>query len=286
MTPASRLAPAKINLYLHVGAPEANGYHPLQSLVVFADIGDRLALRDQPGLAITGPFAAHLSNGDDNFVLKAARLFEQATGKRYRGGFVLDKQLPLASGMGGGSADAGACLHLLCEALAPSLGDAELAAISARIGSDGPMCLWSRTALAEGYGERLTDIDLPAIPAVLINPLVDCPTRPVYQRFDAENRFESIDIKLAYNAVRGANDLIDMLANTRNDLQNPAISLQPAISEVLASLLAESQTRMARMSGSGATCFALCASDDDAKALGARMQAVWPSAWVRACRLG
>ena len=282
----SRLAPAKINLYLHVAAPDANGYHPLQSLVVFADIGDRLSLREQPGLTITGPFASGLSTGEDNLILKAQRLFEVATGIRYKGGFILDKQLPLASGLGGGSADAGACLHLLHEACAPDLSDADLNAIASSIGADGPMCLWNQSSIAESYGEKLTSVPLPSMQAVLINPGIDCSTGQVYHMLDQGKHFENIDVKSMFQRTYNLANLVAALQQTRNDLQAPAIAIQPVIADILAKLDAQPQTLLARMSGSGATCFALCASNEDAAALALGMQGVWPAHWVRACRLG
>lgn len=282
----TRLARAKINLYLHVAAPDASGYHPLQSLVAFADIGDQLTITDQRGLTITGPFSAGLTAGEDNVVVKAIRLFEAAMELRVGHGFHLDKQLPLASGIGGGTADAAACLHMLRAVYAPDMSEDTLNAIASRLGADGPMCLRSTPLLAEGYGEKLVPVALPPVSAVLVNPLVECPTRAVYQAFDAVKHFENIDVKPMFQRRFDAVKLIEALRLTRNDLQTPAISLQPAIADVLASLEAQPETRLARMSGSGATCFALCASKEDADALSRRLQTLWPAAWVRACTLG
>lgn len=282
----TRLAPAKINLYLHVAAADASGYHPLQSLVVFADIGDAVTLRDEPGLAITGPFAEGLGTGEDNLITKAARLFEGSTGIAVSHGFHLDKQLPLASGIGGGTADAGACLHLLRAAYAPRLSDNALTAIAAGLGADGPMCLWSRAAVAEHYGETLTSVRAPSLPAVLVNPLVECSTREVYHLFDRCKPVEIDDVQPTFLRESNAGKWLDGLRQTRNDLERAAIGLQPVIADVLSTLEAQPQTRLVRMSGSGATCFALCDTLEDANALSVRMQALWPSAWVRACRLG
>lgn len=277
----SRLAPAKVNLYLHVAAPDHRGYHPLRSLVVFADYGDEVRLTPGEGrLFIDGPFGQGLSAGEDNLVLKAVRRFEAATGVRVDShDFHLTKNLPLASGVGGGSADAGAVLHLLREACAPGVTDDALSAMAAETGADGVMCLWAQASIAEGYGERLTPVTVPPLPAVLINPGVECPTPAVFKAYDAAAEFAPLDTQW-----RGES-LINYLATTRNDLEAPALRLVPVIGEVLASLRAQPETRFARMSGSGATCFALCQTLSEAETLAARLRADWPKAWVRACTL-
>ncbi|ADU14759.1 4-(cytidine 5'-diphospho)-2-C-methyl-D-erythritol kinase [Asticcacaulis excentricus] len=276
-----RLAPAKVNLYLHVAAPDHRGYHPLRSLVVFADYGDEVRLTPGEGrMFIDGPFGQNLSPGEDNLVLKAVRRFEAATSVRVNShDFHLTKNLPLASGVGGGSADAGAVLHLLRATCAPEVSDNALSRIAAETGADGVMCLWARAAIAEGYGERLTPVAIPPLPAVLINPGVECPTPAVFKAYDSAAEFAPIDTQW-----RGE-DVIDDLNTTRNDLEAPAIRLVPVIGEVLASLRAQPETRFARMSGSGATCFALCDTLSEAETLAARLRADWPKAWVRACTL-
>ena len=289
----TRRARAKVNLYLHVAAPDARGYHPLQSLVTFADIGDEISLIEteisakvlMPDLSLSGPFAEGLGAGEDNLILKAVRAFEAAAGCRVdRHAIHLVKNLPIASGLGGGSADAGAVLHLLREAYAPDMDDEALGAIAARTGADGVMCLWARASLAEGYGERLTPVAVPSVPALLINPGVACSTAQVYRDFDAQGTFSRLDA-VAEDIVN-VEVLTALLAQTRNDLQTPAVAMQPVIGEVLAALAAQPETLFARMSGSGATCFALCRSDAEAAALGRRMQLMRPNAWTMPCRLG
>ena len=297
MTGLTRLAPAKVNLYLHVAAPDARGYHPLRSLVVFAEIGDAVQLVPaksagfdrnlRPNLRIDGPFSTGLSTGEDNLILKAVRRFEQAARLAVdRHDIALTKNLPIASGIGGGSADAGAVLHLLRLAYAPAMPDETLAEIAASTGADGVMCLWAKASIAEGYGERLTPAKVPKLPAVLINPRVECPTPAVYQGFDDQGLFADIDTSQGFANIINIDQLIEALTATRNDLQSPAIRLQPVIGEVLKSLEAQPETLLARMSGSGATCFALCATDESAAALSRRLEALWPAAWVRACHLG
>ena len=291
------LARAKINLYLHVAAPDTRGYHPLQSLVVFADIGDEVGFLPaqsasstdnlSPRLIIDGPFAVGLDAGEGNLILKAVRAFEAAGGvKVSRHDIRLTKTLPVASGMGGGSADAGAALRLLRQLYAPDMVDADLAEIAGVVGADGVMCLWSQSAFAEGYGEQLTPVNLPQVPAVLVNPGVECSTAKVYAGYDMQGRFNDIDAMPGFSGVRNIRQLISALSHTRNDLQSPAIHLQPVIAEVLTTVEAQPETLFARMSGSGATCFALCETDEAASTLSVRMQTMMPGAWVRGCRLG
>ncbi len=290
----TRLAPAKVNLYLHVAAPDTRGYHPLRSLVAFADIGDEIQLlpaesegpesNSKPRLSIKGRFSVGLGTGEDNLVLKAVRRFEKSAGVKVDHDIALTKSLPIASGIGGGSADAGAVLHLLREIYAPGMSDDALGGIAGSIGADGVMCLWARASVAEGYGERLTRARLPRIPAVLINPLVECSTAKVYGGFDDLGRFLALDGP-DFDEPVSLEALIEMLETTRNDLQAPAIRLQPVINDVLESLAAQPETLFARMSGSGATCFALCASDEKAMALSKRLEVLWPQAWVRSCTL-
>ncbi|ESQ84470.1 hypothetical protein AEAC466_08950 [Asticcacaulis sp. AC466] len=293
---ASTFAPAKVNLYLHVAAPDARGYHPLQSLVVFADFGDEVALLDadsmgsgdpfKVALKMDGPFGAGLDAGEDNLVMKAVRRFEAARGVAVDRAIRLTKNLPIASGIGGGSADAGAVLRLLRDAYAPDMSDVDLAAIAGGIGADGVMCLWNRSSFAEGYGELLTPVDVPSVPAVLINPLVECSTARVYSGYDALGAFGEIDAMRGFGNLSTIDHLVTALSRTRNDLQRPAIQLQPVIADVLTVLEAQPQTLFARMSGSGATCFALCRTGDDAEALGVALRGVYPAAWVRPCQLG
>ncbi|WP_026172500.1 4-(cytidine 5'-diphospho)-2-C-methyl-D-erythritol kinase [Asticcacaulis benevestitus] len=298
-------ARAKVNLYLHVAAPDARGYHPLRSMVAFADIGDevQLVFGGKGRLRIDGPYAEGLSTGEDNLIMKAVRLFEEATGDKNKvWDYRLTKNLPLASGIGGGSADAGAMLRLLRD-WNPEMSQETFFAIASKTGADGVMCAWSKSCIAEGYGEKLSPIILPSLPCVLINPGVECPTPEVFQAYDEAGSYRSIytrwigeDVISAQDLVHGSvlcfshniqlTQLIDYLNTTRNDLEAPAISLQPVIGKVLADLREQSQTLFARMSGSGATCFALCRTDEDAEALSVRLRVMYPSGWVRRCRLG
>ena len=288
---ATRLAPAKVNLYLHVARPDAKGYHPLQSLVVFADIGDEIVLEtkrsgERLNLHIEGPFADGLSVGEDNLIIKAVRRFEQTTGLGVCADIRLTKALPVASGIGGGSADAGAILHLLRETYAPAMPDNDLESLAGAVGADGVMCLWAKASIAEGYGERLTPVSAPSMSAVLVNPGIGCATPAVFRQYDTQGRFENIDAKQPFFDISSPGALISALQTTRNDLESPAIALKPEIADVLSVLKAQPETAFARMSGSGATCFALCNSDEAAETLRRRLHALMPQAWLRACRLG
>lgn len=283
-------AAAKINLFLHVGAPAADGYHPLCSLMAFADIGDRLTLSDADTLSlrIVGPFAAGLSGEADNLVLRAARaLIAHARRPTAPVGLTLSKRLPVASGLGGGSADAGAALRLLREAWSLDVPDADLEGLAAGLGADGASCLWGQPVVAEGRGEKLSRAPgLPPLDAVLVNPGVAVSTAEVYRGFDAAGVFEQTLRPPMPDAFESPEELAGWLASTRNDLQAPAITAAPEIGDVLATLADEPETLIARMSGSGATCFALCDGDYAAETLAERLEALKPGWWVERCRLG
>lgn len=285
----AQLAPAKVNLFLHVGAPDAEGYHPLVSLMTFADMGDivRCEAAADLSLSVVGPFAAGLSAGEDNLVLRAARaLLARAVRDGAPLRLVLDKQLPVASGLGGGSSDAGAALRLLDRELGLGMGEAALEQIAGALGADGAPCLRARPVLAQGRGERLSPApDWPRLPVVLVNPGVPSPTGAVYRAYDAGGVFSDLEPPVLpdLTAVR---DVAACLAALRNDLEPPAVAMAPVVGEVLEVLRAAPEVLLARMSGSGATCFALCADDAAANALAAKVQAGRPQWWTRACRLG
>lgn len=283
MEAIARLAPAKVNLFLHVGPLEADGYHPLASLVVFADVGDRLTAEpaDRLSLAVTGPFAGALQAEDDNLILKAVRALGAAAGVGEPAlRITLDKQLPVAAGLGGGSSDAGAVLKLARDALGLPFDDAALAEIAAGLGADGPMCLHARAAWAEGRGDVLTfETGLPALPALLVNPGVPSSTGAVYRAFDAGSPGEAR--RPAPPSDWDAASVIDWLAIQRNDLEAPAAALAPAIGEALAATADLPGARLTRMSGSGATVFALFDTARAAEVAGRALAALHPDWWVR-----
>jgi len=287
MAVRTALAPAKVNLFLHVGPVEADGYHPLASLVAFADVGDRVSAAPAERLSLTveGPFAAGLQETADNLILRALRAFGEAAGIGEPPlALTLDKQLPIAAGLGGGSSDAGAALKLARDLLAPHLDDAALAAIAATIGADGPMCLHARAAWAGGRGDRLEfEPRLPPLPALLVNPGVASPTGAVYAAYDAGP--PAAADRPAAPAAWNAAVVIDWLSACRNDLQAPAVARTPAIGEALAAVEALPGARLRRMSGSGATVFALFETPDEAAAAGSRLAENRPQWWIRPTNL-
>lgn len=285
---ATALAPAKVNLFLHVGPPASAGYHPLASLVAFADVGDIVTVQvaDAPAFAVEGAFAAALAGESDNLVTRALAAFAAAAGRPDLAFAArLDKRLPVAAGLGGGSSDAGAALRLANALTRRPLDEAALEAVAGLLGADGPMCLRAESAWATGRGDVLQpEPRLPALAAVLANPGAPSPTGAVYRAYDA--------------AVTGAADLpappadwrvaslIPWLAAQRNDLEAPAVRLEPRIGAALAAVRSEPGVALVRMSGSGATVFGLCPTPAAAAAAAARLQAAHPGWWVTACRLG
>lgn len=286
---AERLAPAKVNLFLHVGAPGADGYHPVCSLVVFADVGDRVSIKLGEGsLAVSGPFARELGRESDNLIFRAVRAFVADLGRPMAElSMSLEKHLPVASGLGGGSSDAGAALRLIRDVFAPQIEDARLEAIAASLGADGAACLWCRPVIAEGRGEQLSPAPgLPILNAVLVNPGVPVSTPDVYRRLDASGLFGEVTPPPMPEAFESPQELAGWLATLANDLEAPAVAAAPDVGVVLATLRDEPETLLARVSGSGGTCFALCADDIAAETLAERIEAMAPSWWVRRCRLG
>ena len=283
MAPVRSLAPAKVNLFLHVGPLAADGYHPLASLVAFADVGDAVTVQPagRLSLTVTGPFAGGLNEGDDNLILKALRALGQATGAGDPPlAVALDKQLPIAAGLGGGSSDAGAALKAARDVLGLPLDEEALAGIAAAVGADGPMCLHARAAWAEGRGDRLTfEPRLPPLPAVLINPRLPSPTGAVYRAYD-EGPAAQPD-RPRPPGDWAASTVIDWLSEQRNDLEAPAVALQPVIGEALTAAARLPGVRLVRMSGSGATVFALFDTADQAAAGARRLMQTRHDWWVR-----
>jgi 4-diphosphocytidyl-2-C-methyl-D-erythritol kinase len=286
---AEAFAPAKVNLFLHVGGPGPDGYHPLCSLMACADVGDTVAVRVGEGsVSVTGPFARSVGRESDNLIITAVRAFVAELGRPMEElSFRLDKQLPVAAGLGGGSSDAGAALRLMRDVFTPGFDDARLEKVAAAVGADGAACLWGRPVLAEGRGERLSPAPgLPELHAVLVRPPVPVSTAEVYRRFDAAGRFGEVTPPLMPDAFESPQELAAWLATQRNDLEAAAIAVAPEVGAVLATLADEPETLLARVSGSGGTCFALCADDIAAEGLAERVESMAPAWWVKRCRLG
>lgn len=275
------LARAKINLTLHVGEKRADGYHALQSLVVFAATGDALAFEEADALtlALEGPFAAGLSAEPDNLVLRAARLLAPSSTVGAR--ITLTKSLPVSSGIGGGSADAAAALRGLAALWGLSPTEEAFSEMTASLGSDVPVCLASRPAWMEGRGERLTPVDqIHELPIVLANPGVSVPTGKVFAAL-TERRGVDAPKPLAWASPDA---LLGDLRRASNDLEAPARAIAPEIGEVLEALGRCEGLALARMSGSGATCFGVFESAKAAGAAARALKSSHPKWWVVATK--
>jgi 4-diphosphocytidyl-2-C-methyl-D-erythritol kinase len=275
-------APAKVNLYLHVTGRRDDGYHLLDSLVAFADIGDRLTAEPAASLSLTvdGPVAGDLAMvGNDNLVLRAARLLAERAGITAGAALHLDKHLPVAAGIGGGSSDAAAALLALNRLWRISLEDEALCALGARLGADVPACLYRRAVWVGGIGEHLEPAGpLPEAGILLVNPHRALPTAAVFAArrgpFGDAGRFAPMPSDLS--------GLVRALAPRRNDLTEAAVTLVPEIAAVLARLGELPGSLLARMSGSGATCFALFANRAAAEEARAVVAAAEPRWWCAA----
>jgi len=278
-------APAKVNLTLHILGRRADGYHELESLVVFADAGDRLTFTPGGalGLEVTGPTSEAAGATGDNLVLKAARALAERVANLKVGRFGLDKQLPVAAGLGGGSSDAAAALRLLAHHNGLPPDDARLYAAARATGADVPVCLDPRARMMRGIGDILSEpMRLPKLPAVLINPGVAVPTGEVFAALAAPALPGSAQSDDFFKIDADAASLVAVLQARRNDLEIPAIRLQPVIADVLESLRASPGCLLVRMSGSGATCFGLFGSSEAAAAGAQALASVHPGWWVRA----
>ena len=273
MPPVTRLARAKVNLALHVVGRRGDGYHLLDSLVAFADFGDVVTVQDAPALhlSITGPMAHGLSSGPDNLVMKAALVLGRPLGAA----ITLDKHLPVASGIGGGSADAAAALQALCAHWGCDLPDA---AKVLALGADVPVCLVGQSCRMAGIGDEIFPVALPSAHLVLVNPGMGLGTASV---FGALIRRDNAPLPPP-EPLPDVAALASYLRRCRNDLQAPALSLVPQIGTVLAALSAQTGCLLARMSGSGATCFGLFATASAAKMAASALRAQSAVWWVQA----
>lgn len=283
------VAPAKINLTLRVGKPRADGMHPLQSVVTFADVGDvvEAEANDALSLTIRGPFAAALQADADNLVLRAARALATAAGAPAAGArLVLEKNLPVASGIGGGSSDAAATLRALSALWGLKWSDARLAEIAQGLGSDVPVFFTpGAAAYMTGLGETCAPMTAPSFAGVLVNPMQAVATPSVYRQFDALNLGSVLSDSPPPRWADRA-DALHHISVIGNDLEPAAAAVAPVIADVLAMLRADELALYAGLSGSGATCFALSESPDAARALGAKLSALQPTWWVCTTQLG
>lgn len=279
-------AHAKVNLTLRVLGRRADGYHDLESLVVFAGLADTLTLEPGAELSIdvTGAYASASGSPADNLVLKAARALGENFPKLKTGRFKLDKQLPVAAGIGGGSADAAAALRLLARANDLSIDDARLMLAALRTGADVPVCISSKPCIMTGVGERLSPpLHLPPLHAVLVNPGVALGTRDVFAQYAGGQQMHA----LAPQAVpRDLGAFIDFLKANGNDLTEAAIACAPMVAEVLKTLETQRGALLARMSGSGSTCFALFTTGEESAAAASSIAAAHKDWWVKATAFG
>ena len=261
---------AKVNLALHVRGREADGYHRIETIFAFCEDGDRLEVRDGEGLSLelAGPFAEAIGAGEDNLVIRAAKALRQRFGVARGAALRLDKRLPVAAGLGGGSADAAAALRLLCRWWGVAAEERELLDIARALGADVPACLLSRTMRGEGRGDRLaawSGGDLSGAAVLLVNPGVPLATEAVFRGWDGTDRGP-----------------LETLDSARNDLAPAATALVPEVADVLRAL---SGAPTARMSGSGASCFGLYASEAERDSAAARIAAAHPGWWLLPTRL-
>ena len=277
-------APAKLNLYLHVVGRRDDGFHLLDSLICFAAVHDTVLVApgDAVELQVVGPEGSALDGESDNLVLRAARLLAEDAGIRAGARMTLIKRLPVASGIGGGSADAAAAIRALSELWGIAVADDRLTEIARRLGADVPICLHGASAYVGGIGDLIEPAPaLPAAPLLLANPGLPLPTPEVFGAregaFGAADRFHDTPADVA--------ELASLLAARRNDLTDAAAGLQPAVRDCLAAISNRPGALLARMSGSGATCFGLFEDAAACTAAAAHLRAVNPSWWVAATEL-
>ncbi|RKE70546.1 4-(cytidine 5'-diphospho)-2-C-methyl-D-erythritol kinase [Pseudorhodoplanes sinuspersici] len=294
---SSDFAPAKINLTLRIRGRRADGYHELESLVVFADVGDALTFTpgERLGLSVEGETAAEAGDIDGNLVLKAARALQKQHESLRGGHFHLTKSLPVAAGLGGGSSDAAAALRLLAKINDLPLTDDRLLAAARATGADVPVCLDPRPRIMRGIGDLLSGpLNLPQLHGVLVNPRVAVPTARVF----AARADDSVMREPPAAVQDPASQLVELtqaptmdalvaaVSQSTNDLEAPAIALFPAVGEVLDAIRAAEHCLLTRMSGSGGTCFGLFESATAAKAAADRLLRAHPGWWVRSTTLG
>jgi len=281
---------AKVNLTLRVVGRRFDGYHDLESVVAFADCADRLSLTPGPDLhlATTGPLAQACGETSDNLVLRAAQLLDERVPDLKLGDFILDKVLPVAAGIGGGSADAAAALRLLARANNLAIDDERLIEVARLTGADVPVCLASRGCVMTGVGDTLMPLALPTMPCVMVNPRVAVATRDVFAALGLRNgellvgAADVIEAAGWPEAGASLEDWVEALAAASNDLEAPAMRIEPMIGEVIAALNATDGAWLARMSGSGATCFAIFENTPEAQRAARKIRLDHPEWWVHA----
>lgn len=273
-------AAAKVNLALRVGALREDGYHPVDSIVVFADWGDKLAVEPAESLSLrmTGSQTAGLPSGEDNLVIRAVHALARAAGREAGGSIILEKHIPAGAGLGGGSADAAAALRAFNRIWELGWPLDMLAGMGAEIGSDVPACVRSQPLRMTGRGERIRPIDAwPDFPALLVNPRLPVATGPVFAAFDQAPAGTGAAFRPTADTGRAA--ILESLRAATNDLTDAAMSVQPVIRDVLDTLSTTGEPDLVRMSGSGATCFAIYPTASRRDAAAASLRATRPD-WL------
>jgi len=268
----SAFAPAKINLYLHITGKRADGYHLLDSLVVFADIHDKISVEasDSLKLEVRGKVLT-----GENSIIKAARLLARRYQVTKGAAIILDKYLPVGAGIGGGSSDAATALHLLCQLWELPLTEAELASIGLELGADVPVCLQAKASYMRGIGEQISPAFIPSLFMVLVNPNQPLLTKAVFSHFNA-NFSES----LTPPSFASTEDFIAFLAARHNALQAPAMQIMPEIGVIVEAISSTQHCLLVRMSGSGATCFGLFRNKEEAEQAALALKQQYPHWWV------
>ena len=289
MPPLIDIARAKVNLTLRVHGRRADGYHDIESLVAFADCADTLtlALAQDLRLTTTGPRARDCGEGSDNLVTRAALALGERIAGLKAGHFTLEKHLPVAAGIGGGSADAAAALRLLARANGFHASDPRVIDVARQTGADIPVCLTSRACTMTGVGENLSFLNLPSLPSVMVNPCIAVATKDVFAALglakgEAFGRSEKSREQSWPANGASADAWCDAIAAGTNDLEAPALKVESAIGGVLSALRATKDIRLARMSGSGATCFGIFRNADDAGQAAKMIAQAHPDWWVHA----
>ena len=281
-------APAKINLFLKVLGRRADGFHEIESLVAFARFGDTLSLNLASGITLetTGPFAAALGS-ENNLVLEGVKQLRARCPVVQAGAFFLEKNIPVAAGLGGGSADAAAALRLIGRANPGVITPQIIEEAASALGSDVPACLMSHAAIIRGRGEKITALEaFPALDIVLVNPGIPLAARDVYAALGAPYMEEDfVPGETGQTSFATAGELLKFISNAGNDLQPPAMKLAPVIGDVLSALSQTQGCELARMSGSGSTCFGVFANAGHAASAGNRLRAAHPDWWVVSTRL-
>lgn len=277
----TKFARPKVNLFLHITGKRTDGYHVLESLVCFPSGGDRVSVTagDRLSFTQTGPYAKNMGEAADNLVMKAALLLQQTYGTQNGAQIHLEKNLPVASGIGGGSSDAASVLHLLCDLWQLDVPLNDLCKLGQTLGADLPVCLHDGPALMSGIGEVITPVkSLPKLYILLVNPGVEVSTPAAFSKL---TRIGGSPDAGSFDDL-SCTDFIDRLKICRNDLQKGAIELVPQIGQALDALQSNDDCLLARMSGSGATCFGLYESLEAAEAAGTEIASHHQNWWVDA----